>query len=279
MTALRASQLFCAQTMRRHAKSFYLSTRILPRAKREAIEALYAFFRIVDDTADEGSAPLTARCAQLEHFRRDVEGLAIPGYRSCAPWFPALASAYRDFAFDLSPLLELIDGCESDLIPADIGTLEELEAYARAVAGTVGRSVIPILGASDPDSLERAELLGVAMQYTNVLRDVHDDRAKGRNYLPCAAFPGAAPSHVMRAIALRARALYREASVLAGRLPNDGSRAALLMATVFYENILSAVERRGFDTEGRRVYVTDTQKLRLAAQCMLSAYTGLAIIK
>lgn len=276
---LDASRRFCAAVMRDHAKSFYLSTRILPRTKKAAIEALYAFFRCVDDAVDEGNASREERRRYLEHARRDVAGLSKPAYRSCARWFPALAAAHADFSLDLQPLFDLIDGCELDLDAVDVRSLAELERYAGLVAGTVGRSVLPVLGARDADSIARAERLGVAMQYTNILRDVREDRVRGRNYLPRAAFPHQTDSEVMRTIAEQARIGYREAAVLASRLPNDGSRAALLMAAAFYENILRGVELRGFDPQAQRVRVSDTAKLRLAMQCVVRAYTGFAIIR
>jgi 15-cis-phytoene synthase len=279
VTELSASRAYCAGVMRKHSKSFFFSTRLLPRAKREAIEALYGFFRCVDDAVDEGTDPADARRTALEHYRRDVEGLYARRYRSCSPWFPALAAAFGDFSLDREPLLRLIDGCASDLAPVDVKTLAELERYSAAVAGTVGRSVIPILGAGDADSLERAEQLGIAMQFTNILRDTGADRKLGRNYLPFAQFPREPASSVMRTVAAEARKRYRAAAALAPRLPNDGSRAALLMAATFYENILSGVERRGFDPDARRVYVSDARKIGLAARCVVSAYTGLAIIR
>ncbi|HET7813814.1 MAG TPA: phytoene/squalene synthase family protein [Candidatus Baltobacteraceae bacterium] len=279
MNDLFASRMFCAQTMRTHAKSFYLSTRFLPRVKREAIEALYAFFRIVDDTVDEGAHPLAFRREKLNHCRNDVEGLSRPAYRSCAPWFPALQAAYADFDLDREPLMQLIDGCASDLEGRSIASFDELESYAKAVAGTVGRSVIPILGASDPDSLARAEQIGVAMQFTNILRDVEEDRAMGRNYLPAASYPDLAVADVMRMMALQAHERYEAVTALAPRLPNDGSRAALLMACAFYRNILRGVETRGFDPHAKRVYVSDAAKVKLAVGCVITAYTGFAIIR
>ncbi|HZP65340.1 MAG TPA: squalene/phytoene synthase family protein, partial [Rudaea sp.] len=221
----------------------------------------------------------TQRRTRLLHYRRDVAGLGVRSYESRHEWFPALAAAYADFSLDVRPLAELIDGCESDLDRVDVRTTVEMEAYARAVAGTVGRCVIPILGASDADSLKRAERLGIAMQYTNILRDVADDRAMGRNYLPLAEFPHETASSVMRRVAAKARRYYREASPLHVRLPNDGSRAAFLMASSFYERILRGIEARCFDPEGSRVVVSGARKLELAARCMITAYTGLAIIR
>lgn len=279
MSDLFSSRAFCALTMRKHAKSFYFSTRFLPRAKREAIEALYAFFRCVDDLVDEDKRPISWRRYELEHYRSDVEGLSNPNHASRAPWFAALQAACAGFDLDRRPMLQLIDGCASDFEGVDVRSFEELERYAKAVAGTVGRSVLPILGASDSDSLARAEQLGMAMQFTNILRDVDEDRAMGRNYLPTADYPQLTIPGVMRMVAGRAHELYDAAAVLAPRLPNDGSRAALLMAGAFYRNILHGVEMRGFDPNAGRVYVSDVAKVKLAVECVISAYTGLAIIR
>jgi 15-cis-phytoene synthase len=268
---------YCRGVMRRHARSFYFATRVLPVEKRTGIEALYAFFRNVDDAVDEGDATLCERRAHLQRFRDAVVALQAQG-DSGEPWFPALALAFDRFDLDTQPLLELIDGCESDLFDVDVERMDDLERYARAVAGTVGRSVMPILGASDDDALLLGERLGVAMQLTNVLRDVDEDARLGRNYLPRREFPGAATNDVMRYVAARARTYYASGRTLAQRVPNDGSRAALLMAATFYEGILTRLERREFAPAGR-AYVGRVAKWGLAAKCFVSAYTGLAIIR
>jgi phytoene/squalene synthetase len=116
------------------------------------------------------------------------------------------------------------------------------------------------------------------MQLTNVLRDVADDERQGRNYLPLREFPGAGGTEAMRVVAAHARRQYSAGPALARRVPNDGSRAALLMAATFYEGILARIERRGFDRAGR-AFVGGAAKWGLAAKCLVSAYTGLAIIK
>ncbi len=272
------SAAHCRGVMRYHARSFYFATRLLPAGKRDAIEALYAFFRSVDDAADEGNAGIETRRARMQAFRTAVESLH-GGPDACdEPWFDALSRAYLRYAIDRRPLLELIDGCESDLGTVDIATMNDLETYARAVAGTVGRSVVPILGATGAGALALGERLGVAMQLTNVLRDVADDERQGRNYLPLREFPGAGGTDAMRAVAAHARRQYDAGRALVRRVPNDGSRAALLMAATFYEGILARIERRGFDRAGR-AFVGGAAKWGLAAKCVLSAYTGLAIIK
>jgi 15-cis-phytoene synthase len=273
-----AAAEYCRRVMRLHARSFYFATRVLPLEKRRGIEALYAFFRGVDDAVDEGDASSEERRSDLQRFRNAIQSLSGSGERSSEPWFAALSSAFERYELDTQPLLELIDGCESDLGSVNFERMSDLERYARAVAGTVGRSVMPVLGACDEEAITLGERLGVAMQLTNVLRDVDEDRRLGRNYLPMREYPGAASKDVMRFVALRARAYYESGRAVAKCVPNDGSRAALLMAATFYEGILTKLERRGFEPVGR-AYVGSAAKWGLAAKCLVSAYTGLAIIK
>lgn len=276
---LARSRRWCALVMRRHAKSFFLSTRFLPRVKREAIEALYGFFRYTDDLADEGDAPVAVRRAALAAVRDALDRIDDRASAATLPWIPALRETLRAYAIDRSQLARLVAGCVSDLDPVRIATFAELETYAGAVAGTVGRCVIPVLGAGDLDSCERAERLGIAMQLTNVLRDVEEDARLGRSYLPLAERAGVPLPEIMREIAERARTLYREAPILATRLPNDGSRTALLTAAVLYERILDRLERRDYDPAGGRVFVGVGAKVRVAVRCALAAHTGFATIR
>lgn len=279
MSSLPESQRWCVAVMKREAKSFFFSTRILPRAKREAVEALYGLCRFADDTADEPGLQSAQRLAAFETLLAEIRLLREPQAHCEAPWFPALARAFERFPIDLADVEALVLGCRSDVEGAQIATMDDLERYAAAVAGTVGRCSLAILGANDPDSLARGERLGIAMQLTNVLRDVEEDRTLGRNYLPLQAFAGTPVREVMRAVALRARCLYRESDVLASRVPNDGSRVSLMMTSDVYEGILDRLEARGFDPSAGRVYVTTLGKFRRAARSAFAAYAGLPTMR
>ncbi|MDQ2909099.1 MAG: phytoene/squalene synthase family protein [Candidatus Eremiobacteraeota bacterium] len=265
--------------MRDCAKSFYFSTRVLPKAKREAVEALYGFCRFTDDLADAPGPSMHERYALFARVKRDLAALRSARFEASFPWYPALRRAFERFPIALDDALRLVEGCESDLAPVAIDSLERLEEYSSAVAGTVGRCSLPILGIADADSLRRGERLGIAMQLTNVLRDVEEDRAMGRIYLPMGEFPQTSVGEVMQAVALRARTYYREARVLAARVPNDGSRVALLLTGAVYEGLLDRLEARRYDLTRGRAYVPLPQKLRLAACSLLDAYTGLATIR
>lgn len=232
----RESQRWCRALLRKEAKSFYLATRFLPRTKREAVEAIYAVFRRADDLADEPGYSNEERRAGLREIAFALEHVRDEAYRSDAPWFAALRRAFGAFPIAVADALRLIDACRADVDSVVCETLQDLEAYCAAVAGTVGRCALPILGASDADSLERGERLGVALQLTNILRDVDRDRASGRSYLPRSF--AALPDRGRATIAARARECYREAPVIARRLPNDGSRLAILLAADLYEATL-----------------------------------------
>lgn len=278
------STRWCAQVMRIHAKSFYFSTRVLPRAKREAVEALYGLFRSADDLADEPGPTLEERRAGFAEIRACLQEIAAGarsvGVRSAeAPWSAAVARALERFPIAMEDIFALLAGCESDIDPQPISTYPELESYARAVAGTVGRCSMAILGASDEDSLARGERLGIAMQYTNILRDVAEDERNGRCYLPQRETERIGRREVMRTIAQLARTDYRQACVLAARVPNDGSRWALLATADIYGGIVDEVERRDFNPEAGRAVVRTREKIARAMRCWASAYIGFASMR
>ena len=276
---LARSVRWCAQVMRAHAKSFYFSTRVLPRAKREAVEALYGLFRSADDLADEPGPTLEERRAGFADLRDALAAVARGEPSSGVQWAAAVARALARFPIALDDILALIAGCESDLEPRPIATFTELETYSRAVAGTVGRCSMAILGASDDDSLARGERLGIAMQYTNILRDVAEDERSGRYYLPQREVERLGRREVMREIAQQARSRYREAFVLAARVPNDGSRWALLATADIYGGIVDVVERRAFDPRAGRAVVGTPAKIGRAVRCWARAYTGFESMK
>ena len=210
----------------------------MPRAKREAVEAVYGVFRTADDIADLPGLEIAARHVALARIERDLAHVRDANYESDAPWFLGVRRAFERFPIAIEDALRLIRACRRDVDGFACETMEDLERYCAAVAGTVGRCAMPILGAGDADSLERAERLGIALQLTNVLRDVEADRGIGRSYLP-RALAGEPIAEIVRRIAEQARKYYREAPILAKRLPNDGSRFALLAAADLYEGVLT----------------------------------------
>jgi phytoene synthase len=176
----------CEQITRREAANFYYGIRLLPRDRRQAMCAVYAFARRIDDIGDEGDD----RDLQLQELREQramVARLDLDDGSLEDPVRVALAHARRYYALPLDALELLIEGVELDVVGiSDYDTFEQLVGYCRRVAGTIGRLCVAIFmdgRATDADS-RLADDLGVAMQLTNILRDVREDALLGRSYLP-----------------------------------------------------------------------------------------------
>jgi squalene synthase HpnD len=177
----------CEQVVRTRARNFSYGIRLLPPAKRRALSAVYAFARRIDDIGD-GGEPSAQRLARLAQARAALHrcgvGPADPADRA-DPELVALRDAVRRFPIPMEAFEELIDGCAADVEGAAYERFAGLLAYCRWVAGSVGRLSLGIFGTDDPDQAEKlADALGVALQLTNILRDVREDRLMGRVYLP-----------------------------------------------------------------------------------------------
>jgi len=179
----QAAYDYCDQVVRTRARNFAYGIRLLPAAKRQALSAVYAFARRVDDIGD-GAAPRGERLAQLGDARAELHTVdAHPE----DPVLVALADSARRFPIPLSAFDELIDGCEADVRGTDYATTEQLTHYCRCVAGSVGRLSLGVYGVDQARFVEAsgyADSLGVALQLTNILRDVREDGLMGRVYLP-----------------------------------------------------------------------------------------------
>jgi phytoene synthase len=177
---LRPSERYIADMARREAANFYWGFIALPRPQRTAIYALYDFARQVDDDADlNGSESRNERLAR--HRTRLLE--ARPG-DTTDPVMSVLAVAMARYAIPTAELEMLIDGVEMDLTTNRYANWEELRQYCRLVASVVGRMCVRVFGFRDVHALDRADELGIALQLINILRDVREDAARGRIYLP-----------------------------------------------------------------------------------------------
>ncbi|MEU8797440.1 presqualene diphosphate synthase HpnD [Spirillospora sp. NPDC048819] len=173
---------YCEHVVRTQARNFSYGIRLLPAPKRRALSAVYAFARRIDDIGDDHRAPAAERLARLAAERAH---LADPGAHPSDPVLVALADAARRHPIPLEAFGELIDGCEADVRGGVHDTFDDLLWYCRCVAGTVGRLSLGVFGTSDPGTaVPRADALGVALQLTNILRDVREDGENGRVYLP-----------------------------------------------------------------------------------------------
>lgn len=170
----------CERVVRTRARNFAYGIRLLPPAKRRALSAVYAFARRIDDIGD-GDRPSVQRLARLA---RERAALRDPGTGS-HPELVALRDAARRFPIPMEAFEELIDGCAADVEGASYERFAGLLAYCRWVAGSVGRLSLGVFGTDDPIETEPlADALGIALQLTNILRDVREDRLMGRIYLP-----------------------------------------------------------------------------------------------
>ena len=253
-----------------HSKSFYLASGLLPEEKRSAVRALYAFCRTVDDIVDETAGD--RRDPQLDYWRAMVEtGSFAEDDRVAAAWADTLTRYHipRHYA------LQLIDGVARDLTQARYQTFEDLATYCYGVASTVGLMSMYIVGFEDSKAVPYAIKLGVALQMTNILRDIGEDYQNGRLYLPREEliFYGIQESDIarghitenwrqfMRFQIERTRQLYKEAWAGVSMLEKEG-RLAIGAASVFYQGILDEIEKNDYDVFSGRVSVNTLGKLK-----------------
>jgi phytoene synthase len=170
----------CEEVTRTRAKNFYYGIRLLPGSKRRALCAVYAFARRMDDIGD-GSLPDEDKLRHLAAARRSLEE---PSPDATDPVVAALGHARARFPIPLDAFADLIDGIAMDVGGTTYDTFTDLEVYCRRVAGSIGRLSVGVFGAADPAAMPLADDLGVAMQLTNILRDVREDLGRGRMYLP-----------------------------------------------------------------------------------------------
>ncbi|GAA2087592.1 presqualene diphosphate synthase HpnD [Actinomadura alba] len=171
----------CERVVRTRARNFSYGIRLLPPPKRRALSAVYAFARRIDDIGD-GEGPAPQRLARLSQARSALRE-AVPDRSDLV--LVALRDAAIRYPIPLSAFEELIDGCAADVRGSVYASPDDLVAYCRCVAGSVGRLSLGVFGAEDPPAAAPlADALGVALQLTNILRDVREDRRVGRIYLP-----------------------------------------------------------------------------------------------
>ena len=274
---------------RKSASNLALAFILLPREKRDAMSALYAFCRAVDDVADEDSVPTEKRREQLAAWRDDIR-------RACGNQPPVLvvnqefSPVIRRFHLPFALFDELIKGCEMDLATLRYENYEQLELYCYRVASVVGLLSIEVFGYRNPACHDYAVYLGKALQLTNILRDVKNDAARGRIYLPLAELKkfGVSEAEILESkysdrylalagsVAGRAKHFYLLAQKT---LPAEDRRAmvaAELMGSVYWR-LLQKLERGKFDVFGpQALKLGKSQKFALIFQSWLRHATGSA---
>ncbi|HYE89500.1 MAG TPA: presqualene diphosphate synthase HpnD [Terriglobales bacterium] len=269
---------------KRSRSNFYYAFLTLPRPRREALYAVYAFCRIVDDIADDGGADPATQHAGLAAWRREVARCYEPGPEPEHPIARQLAAGVRAYRIPRAALEAIIDGVEMDVDGASFETAEDLYPYCYRVAAAVGLCCIEIFGYTDPRARQYAVDLGTALQLTNILRDVGADARAGRVYLPRqdlrahgvsvddlrAGRYDSAVVALLREQAARAREFYRRAALA---FPDVDARSlvpARIMGAI-YAALLDEIEARRFQVFGERITVPTRRKVAIALRCWASA--------
>ena len=254
--------------------SFYYAFLFLPKDRRAAITAFYAFCREVDDVVDEVSDPGVA-ATKLAWWRTEVASAFAGEPRH--PVMKALMPYAAAFGIEARQLQEIIDGCEMDLTQTRYLDFVALERYCHLVAGVVGEVSARIFGQTQPQTTEYAHKLGLALQLTNIIRDVGEDAMRGRIYLPVnelqqfdvKAHELLSRTYSERFVALmqfqasRAQRIYDEALALLPAADRRAQKPGLMMASI-YRTLLREIEADGFHVLNQRVSLTPLRKLWLA---------------
>ena len=267
----------CEEILRAGSKSFHAASRLLPRRVRSPAVALYAFCRHADDDVDEGDDPRAAVGRLRARLERVYAGRPEDGVVE-----RAFAHVVDAFAIPRVLPEALIDGMEWDALGRRYSDATALEAYCARVASSVGAMMTVVMGARSRDVLSRACDLGVAMQLTNVARDVGEDAARGRLYLPDVwmreagldadawlarpAFDERIASVVARLLA-RADELYARADAGVAMLPRD-CRVGIRAARLIYSDIGARIARARFDSVSQRAIVPRSRKLWLLVRAL-----------
>jgi phytoene synthase len=253
--------------------SFYRGMRVLPPDRRQAMYAIYAFCRIVDDIADDDESP--CRATRLQEWRERIAGLY--GGKSDDPVTRVLLSAVKRFGLRQQDFLAVIDGMQMDTdTPIVAPDLAALDLYCDRVAAAVGRLSVRAFGDSSPAADRVAHALGRALQLTNILRDLQEDAERGRLYLPREWLDEANVPHDPRAaltapglpsvcnrVAALAHRYFQDAAAAMRECDRKKMRAARLMGAT-YAAILARLERRGWHDLGTRVRLPKWQKVWVA---------------
>lgn len=277
---LREAYVECRAITREHAKTFYMATRFLPNDKQRGIFAIYGLCRYIDDLVDEMEDLISERKLDYQTVKTELAGWkrklkdTYNGHVHDNPILMALSDVLRNYHIPIDLPFELMDGVCMDLYKNRYQTFGEVYDYSYKVASIVGLMTSEVFGYSSPEALDYAVDLGIAMQLTNILRDVGEDLAKGRIYLPQEELKqfniseGDLFDHKLdeRFIRLmefqirRARTYY-ERSDRGIPLLSPDSRMPVCLARFNYSRILDKIESNNYNVFDQRAYLNATEKL------------------
>jgi phytoene synthase len=266
-----------AEVIKHHSRSFSLAAKLLPASIRADVEKLYAWCRWCDDAVDEAPSKEEAK-KRIEILSSDVKRISegkLP-LHAASQWLADLSDRY-EIPSELP--LDLLQGMATDIENPIFETVDELLLYCYRAAGTVGLMMCRIMGVHDKIALENAEALGIAMQLTNIARDLSEDWQTGRRYVP-KKWLSLIPLKDMTPSNGQVRMAVQELLDLADRyyskgyqglkqLP-DGSRMAIRLAGVIYQEIGNEIRRQDLRVMSGRLFVPLTLKLKLGASCLIS---------
>ena len=261
------------QITRKSASNLALAFILLPKEKRKAMVCLYAFCRLVDDIADEESAPVVVRLHELNRYREGIQKI-FDGFGPGIPFLEEFAPIIRRYHIPYDLLNELLKGMEMDLEGMQYRTWEELDLYCYRVASAVGLMSLRIFGFTRPETEEYALALGRALQYTNILRDVKVDQQKGRIYLPSEelerfglsrediAAGRYTENYRQFAQTYKERTLgyYRQARELLPAVDRPNMIAAELMGAVYWQLFLKLIRHQYNVFDGKPIRLTKWEK-------------------
>jgi phytoene synthase len=278
--SLAESYELCRRVQRSHSRTYYFSTRLFPPEVRPHVHALYAFMRYADEIVDNpGVTTLDEQLAALEAF--EVQTLAaVAGEEVPNPVLRAYANTVRERGIAPENIAAFMKSMKMDTHVFRYPTYEDLAVYTYGSAAVVGLMMCRVVGVVDERAGEHAEALGVAMQLSNFLRDVGEDWARGRVYLPLedlARFDYAEKDlgarvvderfvELLRFEIGRTRRLYAIADEGMGYIPR-GRRYPVVVARELYAAILGRIEAQGYDVFSRRAQTSRADKLGVAARC------------
>ena len=275
---------YCHQKAAESHSSFLSGFRFLSVEKRNAITVLYAFCRELDDVVDGCTDPNVAQIT-LNWWRSDLEKVfnnEMPEH----PVHQALKDSRANFDLPKNEFEALIDGMQMDLEQARYGSFDELKLYCHRVAGVVGRLIARILGFSNPKTLEYADKMGLALQLTNIIRDVGEDARQGRIYLPIEEMqkfdvpanvimqckPTDNFAKLMQFQVNRARETYREAKLLLPAEDKKSQKVGLIMAAIYYA-LLNEIDRDGAQNVlTYKIAIPSPRKKRIALKTWLFGF-------
>lgn len=279
---LKEAYSYCRQITRHHAKTFYMATRFLPREKQRSIFAIYGICRYLDDLVDESTDLMYMNkismddvCSRLDQFRVNLLN-TYSGIKQEDPILTAFSDVLRRYHISVSLPLELMEGVKADLEKKRYNNFDELYSYSYKVASIVGLMTSEVFGYDDDQALQHAVDLGIAMQLTNILRDIGEDLLVNRIYLPQDELDLFGISeqqlfeaHIdknfiqfMRFQVTRARRYYNSADKGILMLKSD-SRLPVYLAKENYSRILDKIEENNYQVFDSRAYLNTTEKLSI----------------